>query len=129
MKCPECGAEIAPGDLFCGNCGKMVLPEEAAIPSPTPSPAPPPAPSPADRRRKAMTTGIILVVVGIVLCLAGLGLGVAFTFAGQGDDLSLAESASVSAICCLTPFALPGVIMAVIGGVVWFVWGREKKEE
>lgn len=124
MKCPECGTEVAPGDVFCGNCGSMVLPEESAAPSP---PLLPPAPSPADRSRKAMTVSIILVIVGIVLCLAGLVLGVAFTFAGQSDELSLAESASVSAICCLPTFALPGIIMAIIGGVVWFVWGRAKE--
>ncbi|RLC91921.1 MAG: hypothetical protein DRI77_13380 [Chloroflexi bacterium] len=32
MKCPECGTEVAPGDVFCGNCGSMVLPEESAAP-------------------------------------------------------------------------------------------------
>ena len=126
MKCPKCGAEIAPGDVFCGNCGSMALAEEeAAIPSP---PAPPAVP-PADRARRAVTISIILVIVGVVLCLAGLGLGVAFAFLGQGDELSLAESALSSAICCLTPFALPGIILTAIGGVVWFVWGRKKKEE
>lgn len=124
MKCPACGTEIAPGDVFCGNCGKMVLPEESvAAPSP---PLVPPAPS-ADRTRKAMTIGITLVIVGVVLCLAGLGVGVAGALLGQGDELSLAESASVSVLCCVTPLALPGVVIAVVGGVVWFVWGREKK--
>lgn len=124
MKCPECGAEVVPGDVFCGNCGNMVLPDESTAPSPPPPPA---ATSTTDRNRRTVTISIILVVVGIVLCLAGLGIGVAGTFAGQGDDLSLAESASVSALCCLTPFALPGVILAAIGGVMWFVSGREEK--
>lgn len=124
MKCPACGTEIAPGDVFCGNCGKMVLPEESvAAPSP---PLVPSAPS-ADRTRKAMTIGIILVIVGAVLCLAGLGVGVAGALLGQGDELSLAESASVSVLCCVPPLALPGVVIAVVGGVVWFGWGREKK--
>ncbi len=125
MKCPKCGSEVAPGDVFCGNCGTMVLPDESAAAPP----APPPVVAPLeDKRRKAMTIGIILVIAGVILCLVGLVLGVAFTFASQGDDLSLAESASVSAICCLTPFALPGLLMAAIGGVVWFVWGRAKEE-
>ncbi|MCR4408173.1 MAG: zinc ribbon domain-containing protein [Anaerolineae bacterium] len=123
MKCPNCGAEIAPGDVFCGNCGKMVLPEESTAPPPPPPVPPPP---PADRTRKAMTIGIILVIAGVVLCLAGVGIGAVVAFAGQGEDLSLAESVTGSVLCCMTPLALPGVIMAVIGGVVWFVWGRSK---
>jgi len=123
VKCPECGAEVAPGDVFCGNCGKMVLAEESAVPSPPP-PSPPTA-SPADRARKAMTISIILVSVGAVLCLAGLIASVVVT-AMPSEEYSLAESALVSAICCLAPFALPGTILAIIGGVVWFVWGRDK---
>jgi len=118
MKCPECGAEVAPGDVFCGNCGKMVLPGESTVPSPPsppPSPPTPPTASPADRARKAMTISIILVSVGAVLCLAGLVASVVVTAMPLG-----------SAICCLAPFALPGIILAIIGGVVWFVWGRDK---
>ncbi len=56
MKCPECGAEVGPGEKFCGNCGAPIeggtaeaVPGDETIlagPSMMP-PEPPPAEEPA----------------------------------------------------------------------------------
>jgi len=66
MKCPNCGFEVAEGDLFCGECG-------APIPAPTPYPAapayPPPVPS---ARQKSPLPDWAYIVLAILSGLFGL---------------------------------------------------------
>ena len=43
MNCRYCGAELPPGAMFCGECGRATsAPEEAAAPSSAPVAAAPP---------------------------------------------------------------------------------------
>jgi hypothetical protein len=58
MRCPHCGAEVPEGDLFCGECGKQMVPDE---------------PSP-----RAIAPWVIVAVVVVGLIVVGGGALVLF---------------------------------------------------
>lgn len=75
MKCPNCGADVPAGDLFCGECGSRVTPEEKPVPSaPPPSIAPPPAESlkKGPPKRLLIGCGAGLAVAVIAACILGV---------------------------------------------------------
>jgi hypothetical protein len=59
MKCPHCNAEVPEGDLFCGECGKQVAPEEPSTTTPPP--------------KRAIAPWVIVVVVLVGLVVVGGG--------------------------------------------------------
>jgi len=63
MKCPNCGADVPAGDLFCGECGTRVAPEEKPIPSPPP---PSVAPPPAERPKRGVPKGLLIGCGGLL---------------------------------------------------------------
>jgi hypothetical protein len=91
MNCPDCGAYVSEKDLFCGECGRPLLPEEGnkevteeaqeqprqplALPPPPAPGAPGPAPRAPDRKLPSRATllslaGVVVLLLG--LCFAGL---------------------------------------------------------
>jgi len=73
MNCRHCGAHLAPDDLVCGNCGKIV---DTAPPSLTVASKPIPRTSPARARGPSVATLLILVFACSFLGLiAAAGLG------------------------------------------------------
>src|ERR1700680_5297474 len=66
LKCVRCGAELADGDRFCGECGNRVValpPESGRLP---------PVVHAAPRRPPAAT--VLAVVVGALVIVAAFGL-------------------------------------------------------
>ena len=56
--CPKCGAKIAAGDRFCGDCGAVVQsPSPPATGTPTQAPPPKPVPPPAPVQSSAPPVG------------------------------------------------------------------------
>ncbi|SDB10268.1 protein of unknown function [Pseudobutyrivibrio sp. YE44] len=92
MFCTNCGAEIAPGNKFCENCGQPVEQEapkpveanNSAPVAPTPAPTPAPAPMPAPQQapvagntaasnkgsNKTLVIIIVAAIIALVLILA-----------------------------------------------------------
>ncbi len=86
MKCSNCGAELAPEDRFCGECGAPRPPVpppivEAELPEAQPPPPPvaaaplPEAPPTRKRsRRRWLAVGCVGLVLAAICMLAGAGL-------------------------------------------------------
>ncbi len=70
MKCPNCGADVPSGDIYCGECGSRVIAETQP---PTPSPVPPPAEQPKKGLPKGLLIGCggLLTLAIIVGCIFG----------------------------------------------------------
>lgn len=76
MKCPNCGFEVAEGDLFCGECGTTIQPSPPPPPSTPEYAAPPAYAAPVSGNKNWMgVTGIVLgvisIVIGLATCLCG----------------------------------------------------------
>lgn len=73
MKCPNCGADIPTGDLFCGECGAPVAPEKKPPLPPPPSVTPPPAEKPKGGLPKGLLIGCggLLALAVIAGCIFG----------------------------------------------------------
>lgn len=74
MKCPNCGADVPVGDLFCGECGTRVVPEEKPTPPPSfPSVVPPPAEKPKRGLPRGLLIGCggLLALAIIAVCIFG----------------------------------------------------------
>jgi hypothetical protein len=73
MKCPNCGAEIPTGDLFCGECGARVGQEEKPA-SPPPSITLPPAEKPKQGLPKGLLIGCggLLALFIVAACIFGI---------------------------------------------------------
>jgi len=87
MRCPNCGADVPEGDVFCGNCGHRMAPTQPqpelllrTPPQPRPQPtpvspihAPPPAAPPVaarvEEQKRSAVPWIIAAVVVVGLCL------------------------------------------------------------
>jgi hypothetical protein len=63
MNCPNCGAQVPPGDLFCGECGTRVMPEE--------KPSPPPSTAPA--AQKGLPRGLLIGCGGLLALAVVVG--------------------------------------------------------
>jgi len=75
--CPQCGAPLEEGALFCQNCGYRLV-EEPATPSYVPPPpGPKPTPMAAPPVAKGPPTGLLIGVMGLLFlcCLGSTGLG------------------------------------------------------
>lgn len=141
--CPNCGAALMPGDIFCGECGARV---QGAVSDVAPDTLPddvspetveeslfeepdlvvPPAageyipPPPVEQKTSGWTTlrvVAIAVAVGFLflsLCLCSFG---GFALLSNGDDYSTAENVGFAAAICL----VPGVISGLLGiGAAYF---------
>jgi hypothetical protein len=90
MQCPDCGAFVAAGDQFCGECGRPLSnlsapaeplgPVEAKdLPTTelkTPLRAPSPAPETRPPRRKSLLVPVLLAagIVLLLICVCGAGV-------------------------------------------------------
>lgn len=77
--CPQCGAPMEEGAVFCGTCGYRLV-EEPAAPSyvpPPPPPGPKPTPMAAPPVAKGPPTGLLMGCVGLLFlcCLGSTALG------------------------------------------------------
>ena len=139
--CPNCGAALMPGDIFCGECGMRMQEADYDVPPATPPDDVPaeameeplvegpvavtvPAageyvpPPPAERRKSDWTAPRIITVVAAIslllgsLCLCGLG-GLMLVLT---DSTTTGEDIGFAVTC----FA-PGVILCLLGiGVSYF---------
>ena len=134
-RCANCGAELRPNDRFCGECGLpvYVAPAQEAKPvesppetSPTPPPTTPtvpaaPPPPKTSSGTWAVVVGVVLLLIGLASCAIG-ALVIAFMPQIEPDPDIVSFVQAVSGFCCV----LPALLLAVAGGVVWYVWGRKK---
>jgi len=139
QRCANCGAELRPNDRFCGECGLPVYvspgqeakpvgaPQETS-PAPPPTtatvPATPPPPVPPKPRDGtwAVVVGVVLILIGLASCALG---AIAIALAPEiwlDDPNFISTFQAGSGLCCI----LPAVLLAIAGGVVWYVWGRKK---
>lgn len=135
VQCENCGAVLAPEDIFCGECGAPrpaaageagpLAVEQPAMPSPAPSAQPsppPPGPSAQTGWRAAFIT---LLVLGAVTCLVGLVTFLLFG-ATESDTVTREEGWLYGALCCLLPFGGLGAVLAVTGLGIWYVRLRNR---
>ena len=124
VQCEECGAVLAKDDLPCGECGAVRPPggpaprgtvdPTVAVPSPPPAARPPAFPK--ARWRAAF---IILIVLGIITCVLAL---VIFGIVGAtpSEATTPQEDWIYSAVCCLLPIGVAGMLFITAGVVVWY---------
>lgn len=122
-KCANCGAELRPTDRFCGECGLPTFVE------PTPKPqvetrSTLSAPTQTPKGTWAVITGIVFILLGLGACAFGSILLLIVPTLDLHRDTAAALQVT-SGVCCI----FPALLLAIAGGVVWYVWGRKKKEE
>lgn len=139
--CPNCGAALMPGDIFCGECGSRVQAsayDAAAEPlakepspaveeaEPVPEPAaveymPPPAAEPTAGGSQAVRIVAIVVAVGLLLlslCLCSFG---AISLFSESSDMTRGENLGFALAICFAP----GVIVGLLGaGAAYFGFKR-----
>jgi|GEM_PF-1514913 len=76
--CPNCGASVEEGAVFCGSCGyrlavEPALPAHVPPPPPRPKPPIPTAPAVAKRPHRGLFIGVMVLL--FLLCLGGIALG------------------------------------------------------
>jgi len=76
--CPDCGAPVEEGAVFCASCGYRLVAEPALpahVPPPPPGPKPPitTAPAVAKRPHRGLLNGVMVLL--FLLCLSGIALG------------------------------------------------------
>jgi len=76
--CPDCGAPVEEGAVFCGSCGYRLVAEPALpahVPPPPLRPKPPitTAPAVAKRPHRGLLIGVMVLL--FLLCLGGIALG------------------------------------------------------
>lgn len=83
MKCPTCGAELPPGENFCRECGREVIPAGTVSGAEPGAHPPQPRTSPAADAPRAYPvsriTGIVILLFGLLLLLANIRFGVPTT--------------------------------------------------
>jgi type IV pilus assembly protein PilA len=113
MQCPHCGAEAIPGNRFCGQCRKRIVPpaEGQAVPPPAP-PYGHAASPPVDLRRPGGITVIAVldIIGGSFLLLGGMG---SFLVGLSGD-----REAAVGIIAGLVYLVLGGGLLAAAIGLL-----------
>jgi hypothetical protein len=140
IQCENCGAVLAPEDIFCGECGaphpasggavEPVKPDQPAVPPVAPGPPPvAPAALPSARPTAPAQKGwraafITLVVLGAITCVVGLA---AFLIFGStpGENMTPQEDWLYSAVCCLLPIGGIGALLMAIGAVIWYTRVRK----
>jgi len=82
MKCPNCGANVPAGDLFCGDCGTRIVPEEKPAPPPPPTTAAPPT---AAEAKRGLPRGLLIGCGGLLglAVVAACIFGAVTLFGGQ----------------------------------------------
>lgn len=86
--CDQCGAVVSEGADFCGSCGQVVGPADAAETSATSAP-PPPVAAPAGGPPAGTTKSWVPLLVGLIGLLLVVG-GVLFS-QSEGDESSAAR--------------------------------------
>jgi len=122
QKCANCGAELRPGDRFCGECGLPTFVEPAPKAASEAKPALI-APSTTPRGTWAVVTGIVLILLGLGSCAFGSFILIITPMLDVYRETETALQVS-SGICCM----LPALLLVIAGAVVWYVWGRKKQE-
>ncbi len=121
-KCANCGAELRPNDRFCGECGLPTFVE----PAPETAPKLKSVLAESDKSAKgtwAIVTGIVLILIGLGACAFGSLVLLMVPLMEMPEETGTIVQAT-SGICCV----LPALLLAIAGGVVWYVWGRKKDE-
>ena len=77
--CPDCGAPVEEGAVFCVSCGYRLVAEPALpahVPPPPPGPKPPitTVPAVAKRPHRGLLNGVMVLL--FLVCLSGIALGV-----------------------------------------------------
>ena len=76
--CPDCGAPVEEGAVFCGSCGHRLVAEPALpahVPPPLPRPKPPIATAPAVAKRPHRGLLIGVIVILFLFSVSGIVLG------------------------------------------------------
>lgn len=122
QKCANCGAELRPGDRYCGECGLPTFVEPAPQVAPEVKSALT-APTKTPKGTWAVVTGIVLILIGLGACAFGSLILIFTPMLEVHSDTGTALLVS-SGICCM----LPALLLIIAGAVVWYVWGRKKQE-
>ena len=118
MKCTSCGAELAPGDKFCGDCGAS-RPEvpapivQAERPQPPPPPPPvfaAPEPEAAPPGKRSLRTSAVVGCLGLLavaLVVAGLSGDRLAKLISRSQEPTTAAPERTSGVPTSTPFPIP----------------------
>lgn len=138
--CPNCGAALMPGDVFCGECGARVQKDvygTVDIPAPpqveqepladeqvlTPNSAAgkyiPPPPAKDEKASDNTTLKVIIIVAAVVFLLVSLclcSLGGLILIPTQETGTIEEDNRASAVVCCV-----PGVISGLLGvGAAYF---------
>jgi len=111
--CPQCGAPLEKGAVFCGNCGYRLGPAAQPPPQappmsaqPGPASAGPPAPAAAGRPKRGLLIGGAVVLFLLFLSCIGLA---AYEYLSPGRPISrLILGPSIPQVVCTPPPCGPG---------------------
>ena len=111
--CPQCGAPLEKGAVFCGNCGYRLGPAAQPPPQappmsaqPGPASAGPPAPAAAGRPKRGLLIGGAVVLFLLFLSCIGLA---AYEYLSPGRPISrLILGPSIPQVVCTPPPCRPG---------------------
>jgi hypothetical protein len=88
--CPNCGAEVVPGNKFCVNCGASL---EQAVTPPAARDQQRPAAEPVQRRARSTRSLGLIVLAAVVVAIAVVGLLVYRSSSGKSAGAASPESA------------------------------------
>ncbi|MCD6555525.1 MAG: zinc ribbon domain-containing protein [Anaerolineae bacterium] len=117
MKCPNCGFEVAEGDLFCGECG---TPMPAPAPSPAgPAYAPPSLPSQQEGPLPNWAYIVLAVLSGLFGLTSCICLPICFGPLGIASGLVLLTSKNKTYKYLGIGMAIFSAVLTILG----FVFG------
>ena len=153
-QCDNCGAILGAEDQFCGECGaprgetaekaepaaaQLSTSSEVTPPSgpltdlSSPSSAPVDQPSvlpplsglPASLGEGRQVVGVVMIGLGVLACLGGL-LGFLLLGSIGGETTTVQEDWLIAALCCLLPLGGAGILLAAVGGTIWYARQRHR---
>lgn len=112
MKCSKCNADLAPGEMFCGECGHPV--QIAPAPQPPASYVAQPA-APGSSTRVGLIIGIVAAGLILVMAVVGIGAWLWLRSSSPQEKPNPSPSPTASPSPTPTPQPTPTPNLSIIG--------------